>query len=129
VREHGDQGARTLFDIVRRWLRIRGAKREIAKLLVHRLPSVKVFPTPGATLTARLKTYFLIVTETESQADELLKDYPRLYSQLCDVVLRSGYSEDAVRSITFPIMSQETLARDCGGSWQEAMEYGIICTD
>jgi hypothetical protein len=118
-----------LFNIVRRWLKIRRAEREIASLVARRLCPVKVFSTPGSSLTDRLRASFLIVPETEEQTDALLRDYSTLYSELCRTMARVGYAADAISSIRFQIVSQELIDRDCGGSWREAMEYPIIRTD
>jgi hypothetical protein len=96
-----------LLNIVRRWLRIR--------------PTVRVFSTPGASLIDLERTDFVIATNTDEQAEALRKDYPSLYSQLCEGMIRVGYSPTAVR---FPVESQETIDRDYGGSWREAMGRG-----
>jgi hypothetical protein len=118
-----------LFNIVRRLLKIRRAKREIASLFSDRLCPVKIFSSPGASLTDHPGACFLIVPATEAQADALLREFSTLYSDLCQAIVRVGYTTDAIPSIQFKIVSQETINRDCGGSWREAMEYPIIRMD
>jgi len=110
-----------LLNIIRRWLRIRRARREIAKLVSSKLPTVRVLSTPGATFTNLQRIHFVIATDTEDETDLLLKDYPGLYSQLCEAMIRVGYPPDAVPFLRFPVISQQTIDRDFGGSWSEAV--------
>jgi hypothetical protein len=100
---------------------IRRAKREIEKLVRPKLPTVRVLSRPGASLNNSLRLYFLIVTDTEAEADALLTDYPALYSELCKAMIRAGYPQEQVPSLRFPIMSQQIIDRDFGGSWIEAI--------
>jgi len=110
-----------LLNIVRRWLRIRRAKREIAKVVSSKLARVRIFVTPGASFMNLQRIHFVIGTDTEEETDSLLKDYPILYSQLCEAMIRVGFFPDAIPLPRFPVISQQTIDRDFGGSWREAM--------
>lgn len=114
---NGNLGA--VLNIVQRWLRIRHAKREIAKLVVPKVPSAKILSTPGASFTSYERIYFVIATDTEEETNFLLKDYPTLYSRLCEAMARVGFSREAILSLRFPIISQQTIDRDFGGNWRE----------
>ena len=107
-----------LLKIVRRWMRIRHAKREIALLVGLRVASVRVFSTPGASLMNLGRMTFIIATNTDEEAEALRKDYPRLYSQLCEAMTQIGYSSPDVQ---FHVESQETVDREFGGSWNQAV--------
>ena len=98
-----------------RWLKIRRVKREIANLVNARGIPVRVLKSP-------LMDVFYIATGTDRERDALRNDYPTLYSQLCDVLLRVGYKPSSSLPVSFPVESQETVDRDYGGSWSEAME-------
>jgi hypothetical protein len=110
-----------LLNIIRHWMRIRRAKREIEKLVSPKLPNVRVLSTPGASLVDLDRAYFVIVTRTDEEAETLRKDYPSLYSQLCEAMIRVGYSSAAVPRLSFPVESQQTIDREFGGSWREAI--------
>jgi hypothetical protein len=110
-----------LLNIVRRWIRIRRAKREIAKLVKARLPTIRIFSTPGASLIDLERVDFVIATDTDEEAQALRDDYPNLYSQLCETMIRVGNPSAAVPLLRFPIESQQTVDREFGGSWHEAM--------
>ena len=114
-------GVRVLLNIVRRWIRIRRAKREIAKLVKARLPTIRIFSRPGASLIDLERVDFVIATDTDDEAQALREDYPNLYSQLCETMIRVGYPSAAVPLLRFPVESQQTVDREFGGSWHEAM--------
>ena len=109
--------------MIRRWIRTRRAKREIVRLLWQRLPNVRVISTPGGSLFNIERMSYVIATDTDSQAESLRQDYPNLYSQLCQAMIRVGYPEAAVAKMMFPIESQETVDREFGGSWQQALGW------
>ena len=92
-----------------------------AKLVSSRFPSVRVFSTPGASLIDLERIHFVIATDTDEEAEGLRKDYPSLYSQLCEAMIRVGYPSAAVPLLRFPVESQQTVDREFGGSWHEAM--------
>jgi hypothetical protein len=102
-------------------MRIRRAKREIAKLLSPRLANVRVFSTPGASWIKIERIDFVIATDTEKQAESLRRDYPTIYPQLCEAMIRVGYSATAIPLLRFPVWSQETVDRENAGSWREAL--------
>jgi len=110
-----------LLRIVSRRMRIRRAKREIAKLVSSDAPTVRIFSTPGATLTDMQGLYFLIVPNTETEADVLLKNYTVLYPQLRQSMTRVGYSADVVETLRFAVISKQAIDRDFGGNWIEVM--------
>jgi len=101
-----------------RWLTARRAKREIELIARHYCPAAKVFKWrggPGGQLS------FCIETTTDKQRDRILEE-PSVYQQFSDALLISGFPSDVVPSTHFRIESRETLDRDYGGSWCEAME-------
>jgi hypothetical protein len=104
-------------------MRIRRAKREIVRLLSQRLPNARVISTPAASLTKIERMSYVIATDTDRQAESLRQDYPTLYSLLCEAMKRVGYPEEAIAKLTFPIESQETVDREFGGSWQQALGW------
>lgn len=104
-------------------MRIRRAEREIVRLLSRSVPNVRVISTPGASLINIERMSYVIATDTDRQAESLRQDYPSLYSLLCEAMTRVGYPEEAIAKLTFPIESQETVDREFGGSWQQALDW------
>jgi hypothetical protein len=109
--------------MIRRWIRIRRAKREIVRLLSQRAPNARVINEPGASLINIERMSYVIATDTDRQAETLRRDYPNLYTLLCEAMMRVGYPEEAVAKLRFPIESQETVDREFGGSWQRALGW------
>jgi hypothetical protein len=112
-----------LLNMIRRWIRIRRAKREIVRLVSQRVPNARVISEPGASLMNIERMSYVIATDTDRQAESLREEYPKLYSLLCQAMTRVGYPEEAVAKLTFPIESQETVDREFGGSWQQALGW------
>jgi hypothetical protein len=57
-------------------MRNRRGKLEIVKLVGSKVPGVRVFSTPGASLIDLKRTDFVIATYTDVEAEALRKDYP-----------------------------------------------------
>src|SRR5579863_3696993 len=116
-------GALGFLNMIRRWIRIRRAKREIIRVLSQRVANARVISTPGASLINTDRMSYVIATDTDRQAESLRQDYPNLYLLLREAMMRVGYPEEAVARLTFPIESQETVDREFGGSWQQALGW------
>jgi len=105
----------------RLWPALRRARREVTKVARERLPNAGVFSRQGATAINPRYVDFWITTATDKERDLLCQD-PEIYRQFCSALLRSGYPQDAVSSVHFRIQSQETVDREYGGCWSEAIE-------
>jgi hypothetical protein len=103
------------------WLTLRHAKRGIRKLVRERFPNTDVFSIQGSGRIEPRRLAIFITTTTDEESGKL-RDDPSLYQQLCDAMIRSGYPPVAVPLVKFRIESQETVDRDYGGSWAEAIE-------
>ena len=64
---------------------------------------------------------FCIEIPTDQQRDRILQD-PNLYRKFCAAARDGGFPPDITLRIRFRVESRETLDRDYGGSWWEAME-------
>lgn len=100
------------------WLTVRRARREIEGIARHYCPTAKVFSRRGA---APRHLSFRIATATDKERNSMRAE-PGLHQQLCNVLVQVGYPSDAVPGVHFRVESQETVDRDCGGSWQEERE-------
>jgi hypothetical protein len=61
------------------------------------------------------KPYFRIAVSTDRERDDLRKE-PLLYERLSGALRLVGYPPETVSLVHFRIESQETVARDYGGS-------------
>ncbi len=105
----------------RLWLAIHRAKRQIKEFAQHRCPGADVLSKTGAIHIDPRHLAIWITTKTDEERDSLRRDLS-LYQQLCNALLRAGYPADAVPLIHFSIESQETVDREYGGHWSEAIE-------
>ena len=64
---------------------------------------------------------FCIETPTDQQRDRILHD-PNLYRKFSDAARDAGFPPDIAPRIHFRVESRETLDREYGGSWWQAME-------
>jgi hypothetical protein len=64
---------------------------------------------------------FCVEIATDRQRDRILRE-PNFYCQRCDATRAAGFPSDLVPRIRFRVESRETLDRDYGGSWWEAVE-------
>ena len=87
------------------------------------MPNARVISTPAARLIDIERMSYVIATDTDRQAESLRQDYPNLYPQLCEAMTRVGYPAAIVAKLSFPIESQETVDREFGGSWQQALGW------
>jgi hypothetical protein len=99
------------------WLATRRAKRGIELVARSYCPTAKVFKWRGSAIRP---PSFSVETATDQQRDRILEE-PNLYRQFCDAARDAGFSSDLVARIRFRVESRETLDRDYGGSWWEAM--------
>jgi hypothetical protein len=65
--------------------------------------------------------FIAIKTKTDAERERLRFD-SGLHGRLRDILLQVGYPVSAVKLVFFIFESQETVDRDCGGSWQDAMQ-------
>jgi len=106
---------------LRLWLTIRRAKQQIKKLARERCPNANVFSKQGSASIEHQPLAIFITTATDEESSRL-RDDPSLYNQLCDAMRQAGYPAPAIPFVKFRIESQETVDRDYGGSWAEAIE-------
>jgi hypothetical protein len=106
---------------LRLWLAVRRAKQRIKTLARKRCPNANVFSKQGPRRIEHQPLAIFITTATDEESGKL-RDDPTLYKQLRDTMLQAGYPPDAIPSVKFRIESQETVDRDYGGSWAEAIE-------
>ena len=90
-------------------------------LVRERCPNASVFSKQGPRRVEPQPLAIFITTATDEESSKLRED-PTLYKQLCDTMLQAGYPPDWIPSIKFRIESQETVDREHGGSWAEAIE-------
>ena len=102
----------------RLWLAARKARRAIELFARSYWPAAKVFKLRGRPVR---QPAFFIETATDQQRDRMLQE-PNLYRQFCDAARDSGFPQDIVPRLRFRVESRETLDREYGGSWWEAME-------
>ena len=97
------------------------AKRRMERIISHRSPTARIFSRQGSTRTnARLLAYW-VATNTDEERDLWRRDQS-LVEDLRRVLFHCGYPSEAVPFVSFVFESQETVDRDYGGSWPEAME-------
>ena len=100
------------------WLATRRAKRAIELVARRYSPTAKAFKWRGSAI---LPPSFCIEIATDQQRDRILQEL-NLYGQFCEAARDAGFPSDLVPRIRFRVESRETLDRDYGGSWWEAME-------
>jgi len=108
----------------RLWPAICRARRGIREIVRQRIPHAEVYSSQGATAISSGYLGFCIRTKTDKERDVLRGD-PTILRQFQDALVRAGYPQntnpvDPV--VHFTIESQETVDRDYGGSWYEAMQ-------
>src|SRR5882672_6509875 len=100
------------------WLATRRAKRAIDLVARSYCPTAEAFKCPASPIG---QPSFCIEISTDQQRDRILHD-PNLYRKFCDAARDAGFPPDIIPRIRFRVESRETLDRDHGGSWWEAME-------
>lgn len=104
----------------RLWPAIRRARHEIGLIARQRIPHAEVYSSQGATAISPGYLSFCIRTNTDKERDILREDLT-IHQQFRDALVRAGYPEATNPVVHFGIESQETVDRDYGGSWHEAM--------
>lgn len=100
------------------WLAARRAKRAIELVARSYCPTAKAFKWRGRPMGP---PSFCIETPTDQQRDRILHD-PNLYRKFSDAARDAGFPPDVTPRIHFRVESRETLDREYGGSWWQAME-------
>jgi hypothetical protein len=103
------------------WLTIRRGKQRIREVVREVYPKAGVFAVRGSSYVDPQRLAFFITTATDAESSKL-RETQGLYEQLCDALRQAGYPPAAVPSVKFRIESQQTVDRDYGGSWAEAIE-------
>jgi hypothetical protein len=91
------------------------------RIVRQRCPQAQVFKKEGATWIDPALLAIYIATKTDNERDRLRLDHS-LIEELRSALLAVGYPASSVPFVHFFIESQETVDRDYGGSWHEAME-------
>jgi len=81
-------------------------------------PTAKAFGWRGSRIG---QPSFCVEVATDEQRDRVVQE-SSLYQQLQNALYAAGYASNVVPSIHFRIESWETLDREYGGSWWDAME-------
>jgi hypothetical protein len=102
----------------RLWLAARKTRRAIELVVRSYWPAAKVFKLRGRPVR---QPVFCIETATDQQRDRMIQE-SNLYGRFCDAARDAGFPQDVIPTIHFRVESRETLDRDYGGSWWEAME-------
>jgi hypothetical protein len=84
-------------------------------------PEAQVMKKEGATWIDAALLAFYIARKTDDERDRLCLD-TSLLQELRHALLDVGYPPSSVPFVRFFIESQETVNRDYGGNWHEAME-------
>jgi hypothetical protein len=100
------------------WLATRRAKRAIELVARSYCPTAKAFKWRGRAIGP---PSFCIEIPTDQQRDRILQD-PNLYRKFCDAARAARFPPGITPLTRFRVESRETLDRDYGGSWWEAME-------
>ena len=100
---------------------IRRARRKVERAACRRVPNAEVSSSQGATSINPAHLAFCIRTSTDKERD-LLRQDSTIYEEFRTALVKSGYPPDAISRVHFGIESQETVDRDFGGSWREAVE-------
>lgn len=94
---------------------------QITEIARRRSLDTEVFVRRGAIKIAPQHLAFWIATKTDDERDRLRSD-PDLLPELHKALIDAGYPSESVRLVHFLVESQETVDREYGGSWSEAME-------
>jgi hypothetical protein len=100
------------------WLATWRAKRAIALVARSYCPTAKAFKWRVRPMGP---PSFCIEIPTDQQRDRILQD-PNLFRKFCDAACDAGFPREITQRIRFRVESRETLDRDYGGSWWEAVE-------
>ena len=100
------------------WLASRRAKRAIELVARSYCLTAKAFKWRGSPIRQPL---FCIEIVTDEERDRILQ-VPNLYPKFRDAAIKAGFPLDIIQHIRFRVESRETLDRDYGGRWREAVE-------
>lgn len=103
----------------RRRARIGRLSDELLRFSKRYCPNAKVL-TIDVKSGDRDKLAFLIQTDTDRQRDQLRED-PAVFQDLPEMLRRSGFPATAMPSVHLFPESQETVDREFGGNWREAV--------
>jgi hypothetical protein len=105
----------------RLWPSLFLAKRRIKHLAKVRGIPPKFIVQIGAICIDPKHLALWIATDKDWERDQLLQD-STLAADCHAALLRSGYPPDAVPHVGIAIESQQTVDRDCAGSWWHMMK-------
>ena len=100
------------------WLATRRAKRGIDVVAQMYCPTAKAFKWRSSPSE---QPSFCIEIPTDEQRNRILQD-PDSHRKFRDAARDAGFPPDIISRIRFRVESRETLDRDYGGNWWEAME-------
>ena len=99
----------------------RRARHEVNRIARQDCPNAKVFRFDAVDANPERLWFIAIKTKTDAERERLRFD-SGLHGRLRDILLQVGYPVSAVKLVFFIFESQETVDRDCGGSWHDAMQ-------
>jgi len=105
----------------RLWSAICRARRYIKAVARKRVPTAEVVSRQGATKISPGHLSFGIRTQTDRDRDILCQD-PDIHKEFRDALIKAGYPAETHPVVHFGIQAQETVDRDYGGRWNEALE-------
>ena len=103
----------------RKRVRIRRLSDELLQFSKRYCPNARVL-TIDTKSGDRDRLAFLIQTETDRQRDQLRED-PAVFHDLPEMLRRSGFPASAMPAVHLFPESQETVDREFGGNWREAV--------